>query len=130
MKPFNLEEAKAGKPVVIKGAGQEQREIPVEIVGFDQRGAYDLILIVHDRDTDYPMFANSRDAACFYVSDVMSGSRLFMKSETKTGWINIYKGAFIFTSQIIYNTKADAISSATLQTHLELVDTIEITYKE
>ena len=80
MKPFNLEEAKAGKPVCTRD-GRD-----VRIICFDKR------------DAQYPIVALLSEigieAVALYHQNGKTGNSdkdLFMKPEKKTGWINIYK---------------------------------------
>lgn len=102
MKPFNLEEAKQGKPVC-NGYGMDVRIL-----------CYDL------KDDKYPVAgaitdpATNRETLQKYIGDgyvIGDGANnkgdLFMKPEKKSGWINIYRRSnedLNFSSTTIYET--------------------------
>ncbi len=84
MREFNLNEAKAGKPVCTRD-GHDAR-----IICFDRKSV------------DYPIIAliSMAHGECvetfpesgLYHIGADTEFDLFMKPETKTGWVNIYKG--------------------------------------
>ena len=84
MKPFNLEAAKQGAPVITRD-GYDAR-----IVCFDRRGGSNLVVLidvggveqVHTTHIDGAYLANGNN----------SPYDLFMKPTKKKGWVNIYKG--------------------------------------
>ena len=84
MKPFNLEAAKAGAPVVTRN-GKKAR-----IICFDlNNGEYVLIaLITHDNGREEIVSAK-KDGLRFPNSE-HSVYDLFMASVKKEGWLNIY----------------------------------------
>ena len=84
MKPFNLEEAKAGKPVQLAN-GTKAR-----IICFDTKrsGDYPITTLVEVGESKYEdcrPYNNNGEAYYKYP-----GSDLVMASEIKTGYINIY----------------------------------------
>lgn len=86
MKPFNLEEAKAGKPVCTRIG------LPVRIVCFDAAcgiGAPILALVKQFGMNEQPMLFHTDGKA---AGDCSPTYDLFMKPEKQEGWINIYKG--------------------------------------
>lgn len=104
-KPFNLEEAKAGKPVCTRGGHK------AKIICFDARtfGNYPIIALIEDANN--PIYE-----AAYYFSDKGEYKRgdicnmdLVMPLEEHEGWINIYRNAGIVLARHIYNTKEEAI---------------------
>ena len=78
MKPFNLEEAKSGKPVQTRDGND------VEIVRFDLRGEYPILAVIKYPKADSAItFTESGKA----FKDDDSYHDLFMKSEIKVGYI-------------------------------------------
>ena len=104
MKPFNLQEAKAGKPVCTRD-GRNAR-----IICFDVKSEY--FSIVALVDTEGKEFVGKFDinGRYYYETKEDSPIDLFMKPEKHEGWgwvshNNIYS---IFTQ--IYETKEEALS--------------------
>ena len=104
MKPFNLEEAKAGKPVVTRDGR------PVSILTFDKKGDYCIVtLINYCRSDDVVVYRENGKASADFDSEY----DLFMKAEKKEGWINIYapcRTSCPTTDAIIYETEEKARS--------------------
>ena len=85
MKLFNLEEAKAGKPVVTRDGK------PVRILVFDRNGdGYQPIIALVDYGNYEQLFSYHENGCLAY--GVISDGNLVMKSEKKEGWINLYGG--------------------------------------
>lgn len=107
MKPFDIEEAKAGKPVCTR-VGDE-----VRILCFDRKCECD-----PGRSIVALYFKNGIEYVNTYYSDGRTDPSedfpkdLFMKSQKREGWINIYKSACSFhniaSSKDIYPTKEQA----------------------
>lgn len=105
MKLFNLEEAKAGKPVCNRDGND------VRIICFNKRSYRDYpIVALHTKGDIEEMLLHNINgkSQCFSRFD------LFMKSEKKEGWVNIYKGACNehLCCNHIYSTKEEAIEKA------------------
>ncbi len=103
MKPFNLEEAKAGKPVCNR-AGED-----VRIVCFDRKSDFNTpIIALHINDGAEDLFSHKIDGK-YGEGCLVSKFDLFMKGEKREGWVNIYRycdnGC---TSNIIHKTFEDA----------------------
>lgn len=103
MKPFNLEAAKAGKPVCTRD-GRKAR-----IICFDAKGDKPIIALVKmgtaETPNNYPIdgkAVSAKEASC----------DLMMLPEKKEGWVNIYhdKEGNIYTDENVYNTEKDAIN--------------------
>ena len=97
MKPFNLEEAKAGKPV------QTRDGRDVEIIKFDLRGDYPILSIVKYENVDSP---ETFTASGKTYLDENDDRDLVMKSEKKEGWVAVLKnGKLTFN---MFDTKEEA----------------------
>lgn len=84
MKPFNLEEAKAGKPVCTRD-GRD-----VRIVCFDVKSKFPIIAIISNEDNSENVYTYTIEGSMFPLNKKYS-ENLFMKTETKKAWINLYK---------------------------------------
>ena len=103
MKPFNLELAKQGCPVCTRD-GQK-----VRIVCFDVKSKdYPLLALVEIDGKEISLLL-TKDG-CFYADKEKDHRDLFIVSEKKEGWINLYKLADGNTvpSVGIYNTEEEA----------------------
>lgn len=86
MKPFNLKEAKAGKPVCTRN-GRKAR-----IVLFDLKDRnYPIAAAVQDNDGDESIRTYTTEG--IYDKGEISGLDLMMLPEKHEGWINIVKNA-------------------------------------
>lgn len=123
MKPFDLEAAKAGKPVCTRN-GYEAR-----IICFDYQTYDDFCIVVAFKiDRFENLMLCDLNGKC--RGEGMENYDLMMATERKTGWINIYPStdpkydAFV-GSGIVYKTKEEALSNATVYT----LATIEIDWE-
>ena len=101
MKPFNLEEAKQGKPVQTRD-GRDAR-----IICFDakRKDTSIVCLITCFEDGIEDLFSYFREDGRWHNSQE-STHDLFMKSEPKQGWVAVLEdGKLIFN---IYHTKEEA----------------------
>lgn len=121
MKPFNLEAAKAGKPVC-KRDGRKARIICFDYNG--ETGDYPIVALVHynkgnkcyERVLKYTsdgLFNKYRD--CQHDDDLM------MLPEKKEGWVNVYKDS-------VYDTKDEALIGRSESRGY--IDTIKISLEE
>lgn len=109
LKPFDLEAAKAGKPVCTRD-GRKAR-----IVCFDRTGKFPIVALVEakDRDDIYSYLNCGKDN-----ESVEKEYDLMMAPEIRHGWINIYPKGSAFTesiaetSYIVYPTKELAIRNS------------------
>ena len=120
MRPFNLEEAKAGKPVVTRD-GRD-----AVILAFDISGSYPMLGY-------YISSGCKKEATWDYDGNFYQGNDsrdLFMKSETKTGWVNLYKylDGVVFATGRAYETREEAVSFGTLTSLIHR--TVQITWEE
>lgn len=97
LKPFDLEQAKAGKPVCTRD-GRKAR-----IVCFDAKGCYPIIALTAELDNTEDITKCTEKG----ISSYHKNNDLMMLPGKKEGWINIYKksnGECYFAH--IYDTKA------------------------
>ena len=122
LKPFNLEEAKAGKPVCTRD-GRKAR-----IICFDYKGdgnAYPILALISTSNlsgTPSEIIAKyTEDGRYTKYNSVENGEDLMMLSEKKEGWVNVYK-------ERIYSTKEEAIEAT--YDGVTYVDTVKISWEE
>ena len=120
MKPFNLEEAKAGKPVCTRD-GRKAR-----IICFDVKAKKPIAALITNDYTEEAHFYydNGRsDQYQEYRYDLM------MLPEKKEGWVNVYKGIDGVTfSKYPYTSKDDAIKESDIL--FGRIDTIKVSWDE
>lgn len=119
MKPFDLEKAKAGKPVCTRN-GHKAR-----IICFDKiDSCYPIVALVSDSEQEsICRFTNK--GRKFSRLDIEDDLDLFMVTNNKEGWINIYKDKV--TSVGIFSTKEDALKHRDPSGY---IDTIKINWEE
>ncbi len=86
MKPFNLKEALAGKPVVTR----DGREV-TQLAFFPGVSEYPVVAYSGDKETD------SYTAQGHFVKGGERRRDLFMASTEKTVWVNLYRNEFLST---------------------------------
>lgn len=123
MKPFNLEEAKAGKPVVTREG------LPARIICFDIKGAdfpMCVLILIEDKES---LFAYLTDGI-FQRNAQDNDMDLFMLTEQKEGWMNISppypNGLEIGVPGLIYATEQEARKWR----DQEAIATIKVTWGE
>lgn len=128
MKPFNLKEAKAGKPVCTREGN------PARIICFNAKGNYPVIALVQykDRDREYPL--SYTNDGMFEANKQESLRDLMMGGNKRKGWINIYRkdSCLSITSRgsgYIYDTEKEARGSVEIH-NPDYLDTIEIEWEE
>jgi hypothetical protein len=82
MKPFNLEEALSGKPVVTRNGNEVTQFHKFNVLDLD---AQELYAVIDDRQIE-SFYLNGQ-----WREKGESGYDLFMKSESKFLWINIFQ---------------------------------------
>lgn len=118
MKPFNLEEALAGKPICTR------KGLPARILDTNLKGrAQPIVVAILSRDGCEYVRSYAEDGKLF--STLETEDDLVMKSEKRVGWINIY--TLSKTSGNIYKTRDEAIKNRSLAGY---VGTIQITWEE
>lgn len=120
MRPFNIEEAKKGKPVVTR------KGVPVKIIYWDKKGRYPLVALVGEEENlkGYTLEGN-------YYPEGESLLDLFMGTEKKEGWINLYESHSSVGRNddgCIYSTEEEAIEH--VYKRARYVKTIKIEWEE
>lgn len=122
MKPFDLEAAKAGKPVCTRD-GRKAR-----IICFDAKCIKPIVVLIQGSD-------NSEQIEYYTENGVFSNGGtgknrdLMILLEKKEGWVNIYgEEKERYCSNVIYSSKEEALNiSKQLKEH---ITTIKIEWKE
>ena len=122
LKPFDLEKAKAGKPVCTRD-GRKAR-----IICFDRVGDFPIVALTDDRDY-------KEEGVNLYDINGKGSNECFdlmMLPEKKEGWVNIYRNyAEIETGIEVYNTEKDAKKGIANNSNSSLyLDTIKISWEE
>ena len=114
MKKFNLEEAKAGKPVVTRDG---RRVIEVQV--FNTRMDKPVVGII---DTRFVAF--TKDGKLNPIAETESD--LFMAPEKKSIWVNVYNdGDSLCLSKVKFDTQEECLQNITRKS--QYIKTIEIT---
>ena len=130
LKPFDLNAAKAGKPVCTRD-GRKAR-----IICFDLSEEYPIAARVYDNvGNKILLFSYKEDGR---INNYDYKSDLMMLLEKKEGWVNVYDAdtTFRFVEGMVYNTKDEAIQRAKEEVtngqreKNEYVDTVKICWEE
>lgn len=120
LRPFNLEEAKQGKPVCTRDGRQAR------IICFDRDSDMHIVALVSDPLGESVHYYLSNGKVDF---DKNNDNDLMMLPEKKVGWINVYKGGKL-DADYIYPTKADAVENIFQPMKDNYIDTIKLTWEE
>ena len=117
LKPFDLEAAKAGKPVCTRDGRK------VRIVCFDSKNdpRRPIVALVEHNDNELLYEYTIEGKERFSHISTTGTSDLMMLTEKKEGWVNVYK-------HFAYRTKEEAQSN--INPDNELIDTIKIEWEE
>ena len=126
MKPFNLEQAKAGAPVCTRDGR------PVRIVCYDMgsKGSYPILALVKDEDGVEDPAVYKLDGR--YVVDLECDDDLMMAPVKREGWVNLYtrhSGATATDQCVLYQSEKEA-RSRTLKDNGVYVATVKIEWEE
>ena len=123
LKEFDLEAAKAGKPVCTRD-GRKAR-----IICFDLNNKNFPIVAIINCDTEENAYQYDIDGIC---DEHDNNLNLMMSPEKKEGWVNVYKsynvGKKIPCMASIYPTKEEAKKSSVVG--FDYVDTVKIEWEE
>ncbi|WP_302278400.1 hypothetical protein [Barnesiella intestinihominis] len=123
LKEFDLEAAKAGKPVCTRD-GRKAR-----IICFDLNNKNFPIVAIINCDTEENAYQYDIDGVC---DEHDNNLNLMMSPEKKEGWVNVYKsynvGKKIPCMASIYPTKEEAKKSSVVG--FDYVDTVKIEWEE
>lgn len=118
MKPFNLEEALAGKPICTR------KGLPARILDTNLKGrTHPIVVAILSGDGCEYVRGYAKDGKLF--STLETEDDLVMAPQKRTGWINIYKNNIL--SAMIYQTKEEAYDRRSTASY---IDTIQITWEE
>ena len=113
-KPFNLETAKAGKPVITRDGHK------VRIICFDKKGGTPIVGLI--QEDGFETVATFNESGLCLINGAYN---LMMLPEKKEGWVNVYKGGLLDTKS--YNTKKEAFAKSSLS---DYVATVKIEWEE
>ena len=113
LKPFDLEAAKAGKPVCTRDGSKAR------IVCFDRKDNAPIIALIERVDGIEILQCYHNDGKCFH--DETSNNDLMMLPEKKEGWVNLYKSS-------VRSTKEEAMKYRNKCN--DYIDTIKIEWEE
>lgn len=104
MKPFNLEEAKAGKPVCTR----DGKDVRIICWDWKNPSSISIIALVKEEKDGESIQKYTKDGK-YYADGSECDADLFMKPEKHEGWINIYRedNGDKF-AKYIYETKEEA----------------------
>lgn len=113
MKPFDLEAAKAGAPVMT-GSGND-----VTIFTYDFRSAQPIVGYVHHRSLDSDTLCKWYRDGIYSTDKSPSCLDLVMAPVKVTMWANVYKNdaGWFYTGAGLYHTKEEARAATDLTLH-------------
>lgn len=126
LKPFDLEAAKAGKPVCTRD-GRKAR-----IICFDRKLlfkgiSYPIIALVEDTAKEETIYGYNEKGKVIIEDDATYKDDLMMLPQKKEGWINIYKD-FEDTVCCVYPTEKEALEDGEIEK--DYITTIKIEWEE
>lgn len=122
-KPFDLQAAKAGKPVCTRSGK------PVRIICFDVKGAKHPIIALVEEDGYERVCSYMPDGRRFEEEKEWSDD-LMMIPEKKEGWVNIYKDPVgkVVSTQIIFSSEKIAKQNINLKRNY--ISTVKISWED
>lgn len=115
LKPFDIEEAKAGKPICTRG-GRKAR-----VICFDKKEGLPIVALIENENNVEEIMLYTIDGLAV-SADCKSKFDLMMIPEKLEGWVNVYNDS------PIYKTKEDAETAAS--TLRKLIATVKIELEE
>jgi hypothetical protein len=128
LKPFDLEAAKAGKPVCTRDGRK------VRIISFDRKFlfkgvSYPIIALVEDTAKEETIYGYNEKGKALIENDTPYKDGLMMLPQKKEGWINIYTSYDgIETGISVYETKE--IAKKGVVNSVSYLGTIKIEWEE
>lgn len=121
MRPFNIEEAKEGKPVCTR------KGRPVNILCYNRKDTNRFIIVAlvdYENEELLRTYTIEGKSSCYLHED-----DLMMASEKHEGWINVYHGSGIpYPGDHIYDSKEKAFEMRDI--YDSYVDSIKIEWEE
>ena len=117
LKPFNLERALAGDPVVTR-SGEEVESFHL----VDANINYPLVVYIKG----YMEIEEFTKKGSFYSYEKDSDKDLFMAQVKKEGWVNLYYDTSIYGTNCIYKTKQEAF----VHKLRNQIDTVKVEWEE
>lgn len=126
MKNFDIEAAKAGKPVCTRDGK------PVRLLCFDALGDYPITGLIRGKENGVTIDLAENFSTDGKPSRITSNNDLFMASEKREGWINLYKmsGDFYRPGKSVYNTLLEAADAVEHSHHENFIYQIKIEWEE
>ena len=123
LRPFNLEEAKAGKPVCTRDGRS------VRIICFDKKDdKCPIVALIPYYEPDGEVIVTYTNEG-FYLTGGKHPSDLMMLTEKYEGWMNIYKGGKL-DADYIYPTKEEALENIFQPMKDKYIDTVKVEWEE
>lgn len=125
MKPFDLEKAKAGKPVCTREG------FKARIVCFDvDNDKFPVVALIKDsiNSNEYPVSLTKEGR--FSDGEVDSSNDLLMEEIKKEGWINIYEALKERCIGAVYNSKETAMRMKVNEKDITYITTVRVEWEE
>ena len=124
LKSFDLETAKAGKPVCTRD-GRKARIICFDRRLFYKNVSYPILAVVERSDREDDVCGYNEKGKVLIEDGAEYKDDLMMLPEKKEGWINVYKDS-------VYDTKDDALIDALIGRYESrgYIDTIKVSWSE
>ena len=131
LKPFDLEAAKAGKPVCTRD-GRKAR-----IICLDSNGGRPIVALVTECDDEEEITYKYHCDGFYNCQSIPSDNDLMMLPEKKEGWVNVYKreNEYICENECNVSTgiavyKSEGEAKRNIDKNEIYVNTIKITWEE
>ena len=128
LRPFNLEEAKAGKPVCTRD-GRKARIICFDRRLFYKNVSYPILALVESSDGEDDVCGYNEKGKVLIEDGAECKDDLMMLPEKKEGWVNVYQGGKL-DADYIYPTIEDALNNIFQPMRNKYIDTVKIEWEE
>lgn len=125
LKPFDLQKAKAGKPVCTRD-GRKARIICFDRRLFYKNVSYPILALVERSDGEDDVCGYNEKGKVLIEDGAEYKDDLMMLPEKKEGWVNVYKDGFRKYCSTIYENKEQALNSR----ETDCIDTIKVSWEE